>query len=246
MKETIMDQPNEDKLNQPAALYDANAEQTVSFHTERRGVMYPVKHVFSADALKDPAFLELERAKDQRLSDADVSEVDDRDAMAVTGDAFKAQLAFSMKYCVRTEGYAKAPSDKDRVYAVEQLFATGFDELPLAMGDELCPEEDDDTSTYYMNAASNGKVIRTTHEMRAASKDELAESRSLMSRVLIVKGTKFGTNDQRIPSKAKRWGELYDLMKVHVAGYADRVPLHHKVSVAIRHLKSEQKTITGN
>jgi hypothetical protein len=228
------------------SLYDADAEQRVEFHTERRGKLYPVAHIFRAGALKDESILEFERSRDQRLTDADLNEVDDRDAMAVTGDTFNASLRFYEKHCDRTEGYAGKVSDKDKVFAVDQLFATGFDELPLAMGDELCPEEDEDTSTYRMKAASNSKIVTTVHELRAASKDEISESRSLMSRILLVQGTKFNQRDQRIPSKAKRWGELYDLMKVNADGYSGRVPLHHKFSVAIRHLKSEQKAITGN
>src|SRR5882724_1882221 len=228
-----------------AVMYDADAEQRVEFHTERRGTLYPVAHIFRAGALKDDAILEYERAKDQRLTDAEISEADDRDAMAIVGQSFQAALLYYEKNCERTEGYAGKVSDKDKVFAVNQLFGTGFDELPLAMGDQLCPEEDDDSSTYRLKCAANGKVVTTTHELRAASKDEISESQALMSRILLVQGTKFGQRDQRIPSKAKRWGELYDLMKVTVTGYTEKVPLHHKMSVAQRHLKSEQKAITG-
>lgn len=227
-------------------LYDASAEQIVKFHTERRGKLYPVAHVFKAGALLEEPILEYERAKDQRISDAEVSEVDNRDAFAITGQAFKAALLFAKKNLDHTEGYSGQPSEKDLVFAVNQLLGAEFDELPLAMGDDLCPEEDDENSTYRLKCASNGTIIVTTHEMRAATKDEISESQALLSRVLVVQGTKLGQKDQRIPSKAKRWGELYDLMKVSAIGYADKVPLHHKMLVAQRHLKSEQKAITGN
>lgn len=227
-------------------LYDTNAEQRVQFHTERRGVMYPVAHIFGAGALKDEAILEYERAKDQRLTDTEITEADDRDAMAIVGQSFRAALVYYDKNCDRAEGYAGKVSEKDKVYAVNQLFGTGFDELPLAMGDQLCPEEDDDSSTYRMKCAPNGKLLITKHEMRAASSEEVSESVALASRTLLVQGTKFGQKDQRIPSKAKRWGELYDLMKIKAVGYVDKIPLHHKMSVVQRHLKSEQKSITGN
>lgn len=227
-------------------LYDANSEQTIKMHTERRGMLYPVAHIFRAEALKDESILDYERSKDQRITDAEVSEVDDRDAFAVTGQAFKAALLFSQKNLDRTEGYAGTPSDKDKAFAVNQLLGAEFDELPLAMGDELCPDETDDSSTYRLKCASNGTIIVTTHEMRAATKDEISESQALLSRVVMVQGTKLGQRDQRIPSKAKRWGELYDSMKIAATGYVDKVPLHHKMLVAMRHLKSEQKAITGN
>ncbi len=227
-------------------LYDADAEQIIKFHTERRGTLYPVAHIFKAGALRDESILEYERAKDQRITDAEVSEVNDRDAIAITGQAFKAALLFASKNLDRAEGYSGKPSEKDQVFAVGQLLGADFDELPLAMGDQLCPDEDDDSSTYRLKCASNGTIIVTTHELRAATKDEISESQALQSRVLVVQGTKIGTRDQRIPSKAKRWAELYDLMKVKAEGYVNKIPLHHKMLVAMRHLKSEQKAITGN
>jgi hypothetical protein len=227
-------------------LYDSDAGQVIKLHTERRGVLYPVSLIFRAGALNDESILEYERAKDQRISDAEISEADERDAVAITGQAYKAALLFASKNLERTEGYAGNASEKDQVFAVNQLLGAEFDELPLAMGDVLCPEEDDENSTYRLKCASSGTIIITTHEMRAATKDEISESQALLSRVLIVKGTKLGVNDQRIPSKAKRWGELYDLMKASAGGYAGKIPLHHKMLVAMRHLKSEQKAITGN
>jgi hypothetical protein len=234
-------------LNTQAPLYDANAEQTIRFHTERRGTLYPVAHIFGTDALKHDSILEYERAKDQRLSDADLVETDERDATAISGQSYEAAIAFASKHLARTEGYAGAPSEKDRVFAVSQLFGAEFDELPMAMGDELCPEETDDNSTYRLKCRSpRGDIMVTTHELRAATKEEISESVALQSRVLIVKGTQFGQKDQRIPSKAKRWAELYYQMKVATTGYADKVPLHHAMAVAQRHLKSEQKAITGN
>jgi hypothetical protein len=82
--------------------------------------------------------------------------------------------------------------------------------------------------------------------MRAGTPEEVAEFQSLMSRALIVRGTQFGQTDQRIPSKAKALGALYDRVKLGTAGYAGRVPLHHKMAVVLRHFRAQQKATAGN
>ena len=229
-------------------IYNVDAEQKMRFHTERRGRQYPVAIIFSPDALKDEAILEYERSRDQRLTDADVSEGDDSTAIAITNQSYRAALQFADKHSTGSEGYADKPSDKDRAFAVQNLLlGAEFEELPVASADELCPPDGDDSSAYRLRCLSpDGTLMTTEHVMRAAKSEEISESQLLQSRTLLVQGTKFGQRDQRIPSKAKRWAELYNLMKIEVSGYAGKVPLHHKVQVAMRHLKSEQKAITGN
>jgi hypothetical protein len=228
-------------------LYDADAEQRMPFHTERRGVMYPVAVVFRDGALKDDPILDYERAKDQRITDAALNESDEKDASAVSSQAYRAALQFAEKQVAGSEGYANKPSERDLAYAVQNLlFGVEFEELPIATSDQPCPDDDDDSSTYRMRCISNGVIITTVHKVKAATKDQISESQALQSRILLVQGTNFGKRDQRIPSKAKRWGELYDLMKIEATGYAGRVPLHHKMAVAMRHLKNEQQAITGN
>ena len=209
--------------------------------------MYPVAHIFSPNALKDAAILEFERARDQRLTDAELTESDEKDATAITNQSYRAALEFSKKYCTGKEGYAGKSSDKDDAFAVQNLlFGAEFKELPVATSDQPCPEEGDDTSTYILRCISNGVVIDTKHTMKAATTEQISESQALLSRTLLVQGTQFGQRDQRIPSKMKRWGELYDLMKESSSGYARKTPLHHKALVAQRHLKSSHKAITGN
>lgn len=230
------------------AIYNTDAEQKMRFHTERRGTQYPVAIIFSPNALKDEAILEYERSRDQRLTDADVSEGDDSTAIVITNQSYRAALQFAEKHSTGAEGYAGKPSDKDRAFAVQNLLlGAEFEELPVAAADELCPADDDDNSTYHLRCLSpEGALMATKHVMRAATSGEISEAQLLQSRTLLVQGVNFGQRDQRIPSKAKRWAELYDLMKVSAEGYAGKVPLHHKVQVAMRHLKSEQKAITGN
>lgn len=228
-------------------LYDADGEHRLTFQTERKGVMYPVAIVLGETALKEESILDFERDKDQRISDATATESNEKDAAAVSSQAYQAAVKFGRKHLKAHEGYANKPSERDLAFAVQTLlFGVEFEELPVATSDQPCPDEDDDTSTYRLKCFSNGKILITEHVVKAATKDQIAEVQALQSRVLLVQGANFGKRDQRIPSKAKRWGEIYDSIKVEAKGYSGRVPLHHKKAIAERHLKNEQEAITGN
>jgi hypothetical protein len=226
-------------------FYDSDAEQRMGFQTERKGRLFNVCHIFGP--LKDEAVIEYERGRDQRISDAESSESNDQDAMAVTSRSFQAAVRYWDSTGARAEGYAGSVSSRDKAFAVQNLlFAVEFDSLPLATADELCPDEDDESSTHRLRCLFDGGLIVTEHTMRAGTPDEVAEFQSLMSRALIVRGTQFGQTDQRIPSKAKALGALYDRVKLGTAGYAGRVPLHHKMAVVLRHFRAQQKATAGN
>jgi hypothetical protein len=227
-------------------IYDADAEQRVPFQTERKGKLYSVVHVFGP--VTDEAVIQYERGRDQRISDAETGESNEQDVMAVTSRSFQAAIAYWDSTGTRAEGYAGEVSAKDKAFAVQNiLFAVEFDALSLAAADELCPDdEDDDTSTYKLRCMFDGQLLTTEHTLRAGTADEVAEFQSMMSRALLVRGTHFGQTDQRIPSKARRLGVLYDKVKVTSAGYAGRVPIHHKMAVVLRHFRAQQKSTAGN
>jgi hypothetical protein len=226
-------------------VYDADAEQRLQFQTERKGKMYTVTHIFGP--LKDEDVLEYQRQISQRIGDAEADEVDEQDATVITSKGFQAAVNFWNTRGARAEGYAGTVSNRDKAYAVGTLlFGVEFESLPLASADELCPEDDDGASTYVLRCLFDSRECYTSATLRPPTNDEIEEFESLQSRALIVRGTRFGQRDQRIPAKAKRLSELFDLMKFSVQGYTRRVPLHHKVAFALRHLRSEQKAITGN
>jgi hypothetical protein len=228
-----------------AVVYDADAEQRVSFQTERKGRLYRVVHLFGP--LRDDAIIEYERGRDQRISDAESTESNEQDAMAVTNRSFQAAVRYWDTNNSRAEGYSGRVSDKDTAFAVQNLlFAVELDAPQLATADELCPEVDDDQQVHQLRCLFNGCIAETEHTLRAAAPDELAEFQSLMSRALLVRGTRFGQTDQRIPSKARSLGTLYDRLKVSATGYAGRVPLHHKMAVVLRHFRAQQKITEGN
>ena len=226
-------------------VYDADTEQRLAFQTERRGKLYNVVHVFGA--VRDEAVIAYERGRDQRISDAESGESNEQDAMAVTSKSFQAAVAYWNTTATRAEGYAGSVSDKDKAFAIQNLlFAVEFDTLPLAPGDELCPDEDEESSTHMLRCLFDGRLVTTEHTLRPGKPEEVAEFQSMTSRALLVRGTQFGQTDQRIPSKAKRLGELYDTVKVSCEGYAGRVPLHHKMAVVLRHFRAQQRATEGN
>lgn len=229
----------------PPVLYDVTAEQRMPFQTERKGVMYNVAHIFGA--IKDEDVMEYERRRDQRISDADTSETDDQSAMAVSGSSFEAAVNYWNTTGARAEGYASTISEKDKAYAVQTLlFGVEWLPLPSATADEACPPDDEDTSTHRLRCMFNGQIITCEHTLNPPTPEQLSEFQRKMSRAVITQGTQFGQTDQRIPSRARYLGDLYEQVKLEAKGYAGRIPLHHKMAVVLRHFRTQQKVVAGN
>lgn len=236
-------------------LYDADAQQRLPLKVERKGKLYSVSHFI--EAISDGDIILLERSKDMRMSEADANETDESDATAVSGKMFGPAIELWEKRASRVEGYALNGSEDDewktKIAVGDKSFAIlgvalayQFKSLPVATADELCPPDDDDTSTYLMRAMFDGEVVELRHVLRRATPDEMADFESLMSRTLLVQGTQFGATDQRIPSRARRLGELYRQAQIETGGYAGRVPLHHQMAVALRHFRAQRKIDAGN
>lgn len=225
-------------------LYNADASQRVLFQTERQGRMYNVVHIFGP--LVDEKLLDYERSKNQRLSEAGATESDDEDATAVTSTGFSAAVNYWNNNQTSAEGYAGKVSIRDKAFAVGLLFGLEFESLRVATAEELCPEEGDGESTYVARCLFDGYEVYISATMKAATPNQIEQFESLQSRTLLVKGTRYGQRDQRIPAKAKQLAEIFDQMVIKTEGYGGRVPLHHKAAFALRHLRAEQKAVTGN
>jgi hypothetical protein len=102
----------------------------------------------------------------------------------------------------------------------------------------------EETVTIQLRCLFNNKQIDTSHIMQQPSASQLNEYRSLMKQSYLVRGSRFQQVEQKIPSKAKKLGQLYDALMVETEGYIGRVPLHHKIAVVLEHLKTEAE-ITG-
>jgi hypothetical protein len=254
MSESTQTQNNQNQQPPVVVLYDADASQRVPFKAERGGRLFKVVHVI--DAIQDEDIIEFERSKDVRLSDADSNETNDSDATAVSSKLFEPAINLWDKRSLSVEKYAlknpdgdwrKEIASGDKAFAINSMvLATQFVSLPVASGDEECPPDDDDTSTYILRAMFNGQVVETRHVLRRAKPDEMSEFQSLMGRVTLVQGTQFGATDQRIPSRVKRLGELYRQVKQEATGYIGRVPLHHQMALALRHFRAQHKFDSGN
>ena len=235
-------------------LYDADAEQRISFQFEKRGRLYTVAHVFAA--LSDEDTIEYERGRNLRLTEADLSESDDRDAMAIQGDTFGPAVSLWDQKIVKVENYACAMSPewkrlvpiRHRAFAVQSaLIATEILPLPIVGDSEAFPDgEEDNTSTIRLRVLFSDTQLITEHVLRLPSAEDMTTYRALMSRALMVKGTRLGKQEQRIPSRARRLGQLYDQVKVSATGYVGRIPLHHKVAVVVNHFKGEEEALGGN
>jgi len=235
---------------QTAPLYDADAEQKMPFQTERRvsGVakLYNVAHIFGP--IKDADVFEYDRRRNQTIGEANEQEIDQTGGTSIEAKkGAGAAINYWDSTGARAEGYAGKVSNADKVFAVSNLlFGFEFNELPMASADELCPEEDDAASTYSARCIFSGHVVEVSASLRPATTEELTDFQRLKSRTIMVRGQQFGKQDLIIPSQSKRLAELFDLMVVGTTGYAGRVPGHHKVAYANRHLSSQQKAITGN
>lgn len=235
-------------------LYDADAEQRIPFQFEKHGRLYTVAHVFSA--LSDDDIIEYERGRNLRLTEADPSESDDRDAMAIQGDTFSSAVSLWERKAVKVENYACANSPdwkklvpvRHKAFAVQSaLMPTEILPLPLVGDSEAFPEgEEDNTATIRLRVLFSDQQVVTEHVLRAPSADDMTTYRSLMSRALVVKGTRVGKQDQRIPSRARRLGQLYDSLHASANGYTGRIPLHHKMSVVLSHFRGEEESLGGN
>jgi hypothetical protein len=236
-----------------AILYDADAEQRIPLQFERRGRLFNVVHVFAA--LTDDDIANYERGRNLRLTAAETGESDERDAMAIQGDTFGPAVELWEKKIVKVENYECAGKDdfkklvptRHKAFAVQSaLMPVEILPLPLVGDSEAFPEgEEDNTSTIRLRALFGDKQVITEHVLRAPSADDMAAYRSLMSRALVVKGQRFGKQEQRIPSRARRLGELYNQMFKGCTGYVGRIPLHHRMAVALEHFRGEEESL-GN
>lgn len=234
-------------------LYDADAEQRIPFQFERNSRLYNVAHIFAP--LVDDDIAEYERGRNLRLTSAEPSESDERDAMAIQGDTFGPAVSLWDLKIVRVENYVCAASPdfrklvptRHKAFAVQSaLMPVEILPLPLVGDAEAFPEGgDDNTATIRLRALFGEQQVITEHVLRSPSADDMAAYRSLMSRALVVKGTRFGKQEQRIPSRSRRLGQLYDQMFVNSKGYSGRVPLHHKMAVVLDHLRGEEESL-GN
>ncbi len=236
-------------------LFDSNVSQMVRFTVERNNKRYPVGHQFKP--LSDEEFLKLDTGRDVRMTAVE-DEAASGSGLAMTTKGFEASVAYWNRNAVGCENYgSKGPNDfdkvsekispDDRVQAVDFLLAAEIEPVPVASDDEACPLEFDENSVVTLRALFNGEQLYLAHTLRPISNSLMSEYRHIMAHSFVVQGAKIGNSEQRIPSRAKRLGALYDKIVVSTSGYAsDIVPLHHKVKVVLDQFAIGSEIISKN
>lgn len=225
-------------------IYDADAAQRFPFQTRRGNSLFNVAHIFGG--VRDELVVEMDRARDLRLTEADDTETDDGDARAISSSSAVAiALDYWTKSDARGEGYAGKVAPKDISYSVHNLLLSAEVVAPkTVLADDLCPEEDEPL-TYELRCLFDGRECVTSHTIYDEPED-FETYQAIMSRQLLVRGTRFGETDQRIPSRMKRLAALYDTIHRAHSGYAGRIPVHHKMAVVQFHFRQLQKSHAGN
>lgn len=247
-------------MAEQAVLYDRTQSQRVPLKLEKKGKLYNVAHVFAP--LIDDDILAYERERDLRISDADVGEADGS-AVAFSTNSFRAAVRLWDHLAVGLDGYKlrdgaieqtrldelKTKVDpRDKAFAIESgLLAVGIVPLPEADGEDayFLDDDADTTSTILLHCLFNGQQLVTKHILREPTSAELGQFQKVMSRTLILNDGS-GEQDRKLPSRARKLGDLYDAMLVSTEGYANGVPIHHKAAVVLNHLQTQQKVVQGN
>lgn len=249
----MLDKPAQEPKEK--VIFDADApEHRVPFSTEKKRRLYKVAHVFRSPTDED--LLEYERRRNVRMREATKTELGEK-GLAMQNDTESAAVWLWNKLAIRLEGYKPVEdwrekvSNADKEYAITQgLLACDAISPDAELAEELLDFDDEDgevSNIVELNCFFNGKELTTTHELREASAEDLSTYKALMKVSYTVRGAKLGKSDIRIPSKAKPLAKLYDGMLIEAIGYGDgRVPLHHKLAVALEHLAKEQENLTGN
>lgn len=241
--------------------FDPTVPQRASFLAPKGKKKYPVTHVFTP--YSDETYLSLERMRNVRMKEAE-GEIDEADAFFVADNSFAASCDFWQKNCTEVEGYNKSEDGplsmtdvlavkipgNDKNYAVQSmLFFVDVVPNPIAEADEFYPlDEAGEDEVIQIRVFHQGQELTLAHTLRPASTLDYSRYREILAKNFMVRGTRLGRTEQKIPSKAKPLGDLYDSMIKDVEGYKDgknSVILAHKVRVITEHLGSSSEAITG-
>lgn len=236
--------------------YDAKAEQTVSTTVEVDGKTFTLDHRFKP--MEDSHALEYERRRDVRLSDADRDAIDE-EGLAQSSDTLGAAEWLWNDRIIEVTGIEEDSDwkqlipleDKETAIRGLLMFETRKPKSQRAEGKLNLRTLGATTVRIEADTLFDGWPIKVAFSMNKPSAEEYRRYKKLMARVTRVRGTKTGSEDIRIDSKARGLGKLFQELKNGVEGYVDDiVPLHHQQVVASHLLGStgevNQKNSTGS
>lgn len=239
-------------------FYNADVSQIAQFLRQQRG--RSIKLIHHINAVSDDLFIETDKQRKLKLKEADLEEIDDASASKVEQKSDQAAIECWLKICPRVENYAlrngevnesnfrQVVPDDDKIYVVNSIvFAAEIVPLPRGDNSDLFYVDDvENVIEYHLRCYFNGYQLLTKHFMRPVTAGQSSDFRGLMQQAYLVQGTKLGEMDQRIPSRVRKLGRLYDDSVESTEGYVGRVPLWHKKVVAEAHFKQEQKLLAKN
>lgn len=213
-------------------LYDAEAPQRVRVALLQEGEQIEVTHVLRAPS------------DEQVLVYVNAGYTGNED------EAFAVGVQLWNELIDGAEGYEDAEGNaptklalidgvdaQDKFFAVENgLLATRTLPVPKAQPGRkfvLGNSGNSAGAIFKLGVFNNGQEIVTTHILRRPTTDEYRQGQAWLASQ--ANGT----------ARAETMAALYDKLKVSVAGYANRVPVHHKVIVVLAHLRRQQQLVMG-
>lgn len=233
-------------------LYDADAEQVLTFRTTKRvrlgggvrNVQVTVRHTLQP--LTDDLFVEYDRKRNVRV------------AAGEGGIDTKSSLLDASEYLYGALGGTHEPAEITVDAPVKMgviqdgLLVTALVAPPVLTDDEverLLTEGafvEDGRNTVSLRCLFNSREVVTEHDLDAPSAEQQRRYSELVTRAKLVDAEQLGKRETQMPSRAKALGKLYDELLIEARGYAGLVPLHHKVEVISEHLSTEQERVEGN
>lgn len=241
---------------QDPLLFNADAPQRIPLELEKGGKTYKVAHLIGA--VSDEDYLRYDRERKVNVSDTRHA---DEAAVEIKDDSFTAAVGLWNRNVNSIEGYglkgggtldgydwkSKVKDDEKAFAVLRAMLAVEASPLQSANEDEFYPlDDDEDTATVRLECLFEGRKVIVEHLLKSPNAEQLAKYRSIVSRRLIVKGTRFGKQDERVPSRVPSLSALYDELKVSASGYEGRVPNYHKVAVVLHCFSAEQEAVAGN
>lgn len=249
-------QETQPKPEMKALVFDAEApEVKVPFNLERKSKLYPVAHVFRSPS--DADLLEYGHRRNVRMREATKAELGEK-GVAMETDADAAAAWLWDKLIIRLEGYKDDQEWRTKVSLEDKTYAINDGLLACAAistdpenadAGELADFDDDETDTnrIHLDFLIDGVQVKFFHDLRAASAVHINEYKSLMKTSYTVRGARLGKADIKVPSQLKKVASLYDQLFIGAdPRYVNRIPLNHKVAVALEHFSKERETLGGN
>ena len=215
----VSEQAQEKTNKDLTVLYDADAEkQTLRYKFEHRKKLFPVEHTFRSPT--DSELFEYERRRNVRMREASREELGER-GVAMNSDATEAAVWLWDKLIISVSGYKDSPDWKTKTPKTHKEYSITKGLLMCEVYKPVVSDAETDEFFDFDIESSEGADINlkcyfgrneleTSHVLQYPTAKQINKYNSLMQTSYQVRGSRLGSSDIRIPSKAKKLGSLYD------------------------------------